>query len=107
MLQKRLQLSSVINFNVEKWAGNLNKGEICGVLFVKLSREFDFLPHDILLAKMNANGIGYKFINTNSDFYMQHKIQKFNDWEDILIYVLQGSVLGPFLFSIYMCECFS
>lgn len=105
MPQKRLLLSSIINFNVEKWAGNLNKGGICGVLFVKLSREFDFLLHHILLAKMNANGVDYKFIDTNSEFFMQHKIQKFIDWENILICVLQGS--GPFLFSIYVCECFA
>ena len=38
----------------EKWKENLDKGGEYGALFVHLSKAFDCLQHDLLLAKVNA-----------------------------------------------------
>ena len=40
----------------ENWKKNLDKGGKCGALFVDLSKVFDCLQHDLLLAKLNAYG---------------------------------------------------
>ena len=40
----------------EKWKKNLDEGGECGALFVDLSKAFEYLQHDLLLAKLNAYG---------------------------------------------------
>ena len=38
----------------EKWKENLDKGRECGALFLDLSKVFDCLQHDLLLAELNT-----------------------------------------------------
>ena len=83
----------------------------CGALFVDLSKAFDCLPQDLLLAQLNAYGFDHKSIKLISSFlsnriYRTKTNLSSSNFEDLLFAVPQGSVLGPLLFNIYMCNFF-
>ena len=97
---------------IEKWKHPLNNGYNIGVLFMDLSNAFDALKHSFLLAKMDE----YRFYLKTATFiqsYLNKKMQKanvnnkFSAWEDIYNGVLQGSILCPFLFNVFLNDIFS
>ena len=57
----------------KKWRENLDKEGECGALFVDLSKAFDCLQHDLLLAKLNAYGFDYKSLKLISSFLSNRK----------------------------------
>ena len=90
---------------------NLDKGRKSGALFVDLSKAFDFLQHDLLLAKLYSYGFDYKSLKLISSFLSNRKDKtkislSFNEWDHLLIGVPQGSVLDPLLFNICMWDLF-
>ena len=61
---------------VEKWKINLDKAGVCGALLTDLSKAFDCLSHDLLIAKLNVYGVYYVynvyvFSKTNAQLYKQ------------------------------------
>ena len=76
-------------------------------MFIDLSKAFDSLDHSLLLAKMSGYGFDNNSIQWFTD-YLSCRRQRvvldhtYSDWATVVRGVLQRSVLGPLLFSIYM-----
>ena len=41
---------------VERWKNAVDKGKVFGALLTDLSKAFDCLPHELIIAKLNAYG---------------------------------------------------
>ena len=87
----------------KNWKKSLDKKGYGGAALRVLSKTFDTIKHDLLLAKLNSYGFSKKALklihNYSRNRWHRIKINKdFSAWQELLQGVSQGSVLGPLFF---------
>ena len=96
---------------LEIWKEATDNNKAFGALLTDLSKAFDCLSHDLLIAKLHAYGIDIASLNILQD-YLSYRKQRtkvdsfYSSWEAILSGVPPGSIRGPLLFNLFKCDMF-
>ena len=95
---------------LQTWQNELEKSRITGTILMDLARAYDCLPHDLLIAKIEAYDINKSGLNLllsySSNQTHRPKINSYSDWYDIIRDVPQGSILGSLLLNLYINDVF-
>ena len=92
---------------LKNWQKCLDKSGVVGTVLMALSRAYDCLPHDHLLAKHSAYGFDESaialIVNYLSNRYKGVKIgSSIGSYLEILRGVPQGSILGPIVSNLFI-----
>ena len=84
---------------------------VFGALLADLSKAFDCIPHDLIIAKLEAYGFLIDALKLIHDYFSNRKQRvklndAYNSWKDIFCGAPQESILDALSFDIHLCDLY-
>ena len=105
--RKRYSTNHVLMRLIENWKLNLDKNRFVGAVLMDLSKAFDCVSHNLLIAKMHAYNLDRETLRL---FFTYLKDRKqgvkvngcIHSYLTIISGVPQGTIIGPILFNLFI-----
>ena len=109
--RKGLNAQHYLLLMIGKWKKAVDDNKAFGALLTDLSKAFDCICHGLLVAKLHAYGVALLALKMIQDYLLNQKQRTkvgsfYSTWENIISGVAQGTILGPLLFKIFLCDLF-
>ena len=100
--QNSVNLEKPILNSLKNWLKCLDKSGVAGNVLIDLRKAYNFLPHDLLLAKLSAYGFDESAITLIASYQHVKIGSTFSSYLEILGGAPQGSILGLILFNVFI-----
>ena len=109
--EKKINAQHCLLVLVEKCSEVLDKLGYAGILLIDLSKAFDCINNELLIAKLHAYGFSLESL-TFIQSYLTKRIQRvkinssFSEYSNAESEVPQGSISGQLVFNVFICDLF-
>ena len=73
LTEKRYSANHVFTRLIENWKITLDKNLFTGAILMDLSKAFDCIPHDLLIAKLHGYGLSFNKVTFRSSYLKDQK----------------------------------
>ena len=109
--RKNCSSQNILISLTEEWRKKLDNNFVVGAVLTDLSKAFDCIPHDLIIAKLSSYDVSdealsyiYSYLTNRRQCVRINNIH--SQLETIISGVPQGSILGPILFNLSINDLF-